>query len=251
MGTSVPRNTQPFWESSNYGRFCHEILDLARSGEFGPVIEALDKNPEIINWVDKYNHSLLYNASISGNAGLVRELLNRGADINARAHSGWNALMIAATLNKFSVVSLLLERGADPCSTSSNISALQAAADYANRDVCLLLMSKGANLMENNRGPSVLERYGKSKYNPRLTTEELEEDRKALLGAWPWARRRGAIIFSALSRFQPLKYRCPIPVPPEQLIPPHDISDPAKYRKWRLGKVFGNMDLWRLIVSYI
>ena len=55
----------------------------------------------------------LLEAAERGDAGMVRELLERGADMNAKDENGWTMLHHAAYANSLNAVRLLLERGAD------------------------------------------------------------------------------------------------------------------------------------------
>jgi len=52
-------------------------------------------------------------ASYNGHIEIVRELINRGADINAKANDGYTALIEASANGRIEVVRELINRGAD------------------------------------------------------------------------------------------------------------------------------------------
>lgn len=72
--------------------------------------------------------SPIHYAASGANTGLVRWLLERGAQVDAESPNGTTPLMLAAQHAPESTVDLLLERGADP--RKRNQRGLQAA-DYA------------------------------------------------------------------------------------------------------------------------
>jgi ankyrin repeat protein len=53
-------------------------------------------------------------AVLGGDSRIVRLLLDRDADVNAKAENGWSAVMIAAAKGYVNVLDMLLDAGADP-----------------------------------------------------------------------------------------------------------------------------------------
>ncbi len=91
----------------------------------------------------------LARAAFSGNAEVVRRLLTRGADVNARGRKGGTALMMAAHLGHADVVRLLLERGADvKARTQDGKTALQMAEQGGHTAVADALRRAGAKKEE-------------------------------------------------------------------------------------------------------
>ena len=99
----------------------------------------------------------LIDAVQQGNAPAVRVLLAEGADVNAN-RSGWPALMYAAGNGKTNIVKLLLDKGANI--EAKNIygsTALIIAAYNGHADVVTLLLAKGANIeAKDNDGNTAL-----------------------------------------------------------------------------------------------
>lgn len=70
-----------------------------------------------INLRDKHSHTALMRAVDLGATNLVRELLEKKADVNAKSRFGFTALMMAASsdhCNRRKIAKLLLEHDADP-----------------------------------------------------------------------------------------------------------------------------------------
>ena len=53
-------------------------------------------------------------AAINNHSAMLRTLIDRGADLNARTHAGWTALTYGAWRGHAHIVRVLLARGADP-----------------------------------------------------------------------------------------------------------------------------------------
>src|SRR3990172_8474336 len=83
----------------------------------------------------------LIRAAEKGYLSLVKEVLDRGADIHAENDQ---ALRWAAEKGYLDVVKLLLDRGADI--HAENDYALRLAAEYGQLDVVKLLLDRGANI---------------------------------------------------------------------------------------------------------
>jgi ankyrin repeat protein len=123
-------------------------------------------------------------AAQGGDAKAVRQLLDSGVPVDVRdVESGATALMAAAGVGKLDVVSLLLERGADPnARTLAGFSALMFASGFGHLPVATLLIEKGADVnAKNGLGNSSLQiAAGKSS---DLNTVALLLDRGANIDA--------------------------------------------------------------------
>ena len=90
-------------------------LALAATNGSAPMIERLLAAGADPNTALPGGETVLMTAARAGNAAAVRALLDRGADVQARAsrRKGQTALMWAAAENNAAVVKLLVEAGAD------------------------------------------------------------------------------------------------------------------------------------------
>jgi ankyrin repeat protein len=86
-------------------------------------------------------------AAFRGNSGVLKLLIERGADVNAKTGFFGTALQAAASQGHTEAVKLLLKNGADPNLTSAGHygSALAAAVLLNFGDVVQALLDKGAN----------------------------------------------------------------------------------------------------------
>jgi len=158
------------------------LLGQADRSETGAVLAALDLDPTLATRADFVGCTLLHTACMGNHVELGRALLDRGSDVHARENGGWVALIRACGHeSNLALVTLLLDRGADPCSTNNNYyTALMRAAVYGKYQVCLLLVSRGANLLAVYDGETALDRYNGS----NLTAAEKDEHRAALRAAF-------------------------------------------------------------------
>lgn len=87
----------------------------------------------------------IFVAARTGNAEMVKLLLEFGADPNVKNSDGDTALMNAVTLEMFDVALILLEAGADPNSSNLNgITAVSIAARIGSGKISSLLFRHGA-----------------------------------------------------------------------------------------------------------
>ena len=74
----------------------------------------------------------LHAAAAAGHGGILRLLLERGAEVDAAQHGGWTALMSCAKRGDVELVTLLLDHGADPARQADSG---ETAADLASDDL--------------------------------------------------------------------------------------------------------------------
>ncbi len=99
-----------------------------------------------INWVDKYNQTVLHHASSNGNIKIVEHLLKNGADVNLKDDSDITALQLAVLDNHKDVVAVLLKNNADPnVKGYSGLTALHIAAENGNIEILTQLIESGGN----------------------------------------------------------------------------------------------------------
>jgi ankyrin repeat protein len=89
----------------------------------------------------------LYDAIATGNESLVRQLIERGADVNARGSKNGSPLGMAVTKENEELVRLLIEEGADVNATGGWYgTSLIAAAHKGNLKLVELLLAHGADV---------------------------------------------------------------------------------------------------------
>ena len=159
------------------------LLGQARRGETEAVLAALDLDPTLATRADIGGGTLLHMACEGNRLELGRALLDRGSDVHARDMHGQDALFCACDRgSNLALVTLLLDRGADHCSaTNAGCTALMNVAFWGNHQVCLLLVSKGANLLAVYDGETALDLYG---FDTNLAAAEKDEHRAALRAAF-------------------------------------------------------------------
>lgn len=94
----------------------------------------------------------LINAAKRGELAKVKELLARGAEVNAKTRYNQTPLMLAAQQGHTEVVKVLLEAKADPDVMDSfykNVTALSASTERGHTEIVKLLLDKGAKGKEN------------------------------------------------------------------------------------------------------
>lgn len=121
-----------------------DLLKAVFDVDLEKVRELLDQgaNP---NAKDKNGDIILMIAARNGYTGIIKLLLDAGADPNAKDENGWTALMEAAYYGHTDMVKLLLDAGADVNAKDENgYTALMWASRYGHTDVVELLKQHGA-----------------------------------------------------------------------------------------------------------
>jgi ankyrin repeat protein len=89
-----------------------QLIKAARSGNLNRVKELLNRGAKI-NAKDNNGYQAIHWATRQRHLPVVKELLNRGANIHARDNRGRNPIYMAASLGHLPVVKELLNRGAN------------------------------------------------------------------------------------------------------------------------------------------
>ena len=93
----------------------------------------------------------LHDAAGNGDTVKVRQLLEKGTDVNAKDDKQWTPLHLAASHGHYEIAKLLIEKGAD-VNTRGNgeMTPLHGAAYWGHTAVAELLIEKGADVNARN-----------------------------------------------------------------------------------------------------
>ena len=240
------------------------LLIHARQGTIFILIPAIDKDPDIVHRIGGPSlRMLIHEACIGGRLELVKALIARGSPVDPYERGMYSCVYYAASYNHLAVVSLLLDNGADPCSRGLNYTALGRAAEKGYLEICILLLTRGANLtalMRDGQPNSLtaLELFGSE---PNMSEEQKQEGRLAMTKAWKqgphpiqrsirWNRRWPFMSVMAGCLFRPLADRRE-----EMLAQGSKKDEPHNFelqeRSRRRSLVFRCDRLLRLIVSFL
>ncbi|XP_043855878.1 2-5A-dependent ribonuclease [Dromiciops gliroides] len=115
-------------------------------------MEANNSNSQqrpIFSSAPKVECHLLIQAVKEGDITQVRQLLEKGADVNVRGEGGWTPLHNAVKKVSKDIVQLLLDKGADPHIKKDNgATPFIVAGIVGNVELLQLFLSKGANINE-------------------------------------------------------------------------------------------------------
>ena len=127
----------------------------------------------------KDNATTLMMASHSGAIELVRDLIQRGAELEARDTDGYTALMYAANMGRENVVEELLQAGAKVNATDNQRSTpVMFAAQHDHVGVVEKMIAAGADL--SLRGDHGLTALGFAKQNRHRKTRRILEQAGAI-----------------------------------------------------------------------
>ena len=89
----------------------HALHLAAWRGDLPEVQRIITEHPALMELSDGANRSPLLLAAERGHTAMVEWLLDQGADMEAQAMNGWDALYVASHGGHTAVVSVLLDRG--------------------------------------------------------------------------------------------------------------------------------------------
>jgi len=117
-------------------------------GDAKVVTEKLDRDPSLVNAYSDDGYPILGLAIFFRQPVIARQLIERGADVNAAAKNPQRVAPVhsAVSVTDFETMRLLLERGANPnAQQESGFTALHGAAAHGDIAMTKLLLEFGAD----------------------------------------------------------------------------------------------------------
>ena len=133
------------WTGASYALPTDDLYLAAGKGNVMEVRKLLKQGIDPNAAVDASGITALMQAAMIGDTAIVKLLLNKGANVNAKEQSGMTALMNAAAFGDAEMVKLLIDKGADIHTTNNEgITALSQAKVAKKEDIVNLLKTHGA-----------------------------------------------------------------------------------------------------------
>jgi ribosomal protein S27AE len=124
----------------------YELFYPVQNGDFSSVRELIDKGVDV-NVTDTNGWAFIHYATLKGLTKIIQILVEKGADPNKRTREGWTPLHLAVAYDKYDVAMLLLQKGADPnLQDSKGKTPLHWAIENNKSELAKLLIECGALL---------------------------------------------------------------------------------------------------------
>jgi|GEM_PF-942280 len=130
------------------------LHEAARTGNTALLGEMLQRGADA-NAKDSQGHTALMMAAKAGQLDAARLLLDAGADVNAFAHGGRTALIEATEQGGVGIAKLLVQHGADLNAICRTGTALEVAERMGNNEIATLLRQAGARSSGRSVGDTV------------------------------------------------------------------------------------------------
>lgn len=122
------------------------LRQAAQDGQMTVVKDLIDKGADVNARDEAGRTALLWVAPARDNPEMAKFLITKGADVNAKDNAGETALMIAASQSNPGIVTALLEAGAEvDAQNKTGGTALMAAAFRANLEEIKILLNNNAD----------------------------------------------------------------------------------------------------------
>jgi quinoprotein dehydrogenase-associated probable ABC transporter substrate-binding protein len=116
----------------------------AQNGKKAAGAVLIDAGADVNHHVGQGSYTPLMLATTSGSVDLVRQMVGKKADVNAKNAGGLTALMIAAAANRPDIATLLLDAGADPEAKSEDGRTALSIAEANDSDAVVKLLKHPA-----------------------------------------------------------------------------------------------------------
>lgn len=138
------------WVPTAVGEPAEDLISAAERGDAAVVKVLLAKGADV-NAKDDGGRTALMTASDNGHLDVVKALLAKGADVNATASNGWTALMAASYNGHVDVVKTLLAKGTDVnAKDNDGATALDVATAAGHAEVGALLRQADAKAAQSD-----------------------------------------------------------------------------------------------------
>ena len=161
-----------------------ELHAAVESGDFKATQKCLDAGAPIDGVLGKTSYRVLHKAAKGGSIELVKFLIERGAEVNARAEYGWTPLDIAIKKNRKEVIQLLRANGGKTdveLTDKTSVTWLKMRLKAYKSDIGHFPTAKEGGLSALVKQPSFWDDTSKEKWKgPYLK----EVERKAMIDEW-------------------------------------------------------------------
>lgn len=124
-----------------------EVHRAAYEKKFAKVKSMVEADPAIVKKKDKKKGGIvLHWAAMGGNPRMVKYLIEKGSNVNARADDGMTPLHLASYYGQTGAVNALINAGADVNARNKNQTPLIAALMGRHTDIVEILLKNKANL---------------------------------------------------------------------------------------------------------
>jgi ankyrin repeat protein len=118
----------------------------AEDGDLATALQLLGDDPYLVKSREEYRLTALHRAAAAGHADLVKALLDRSAQVDAKDYGGGGALHAAAARGQVEAAAALLDRRAEPSAPDEDgVTPLHLAARSGHEAVAALLLKRGAD----------------------------------------------------------------------------------------------------------
>lgn len=125
-----------------FGELNSDLLVATMEGDLAAIKNLVSRGADV-NAKDRYGDTALMIASIKGDSEIIRYLIDKGADVNTQNTEGNTALIYAAGIEKIDSAKQLLEMGANPqIQNNQGKTALEIAESHQLSKIAQLLKAQ-------------------------------------------------------------------------------------------------------------